>query len=91
MIVHKLFSGHAYTYIGCYEDDSDRDLSFRGIRNNSMTRRMCHDHCQGLAYFGVQVSGSLTVNIGRLTPLLPRATIADLSFPNLKESFKKFN
>ena len=52
-----MFSGQAYTYIGCYEDRADRDLvDSTKYNSGSMTLQLCHDRCQGsYAYFGVQV------------------------------------
>ena len=53
----NIFSGEAYTYIGCYKDDANRDLvASTHLIHLNMTLRMCHEHCDdSYAYFGAQV------------------------------------
>jgi hypothetical protein len=58
-------TGH--TYIGCFDDDSDRTLPYFQKYDDSMTNEYCADHCcsqsQMFTYMGTEVYINRTTNI----------------------------
>jgi hypothetical protein len=53
----KKFKDRKFSYRGCFEDKSNRDLHVEVESSKSMTIERCYRHCKsrGFPYFGIQV------------------------------------